>query len=140
MRKLPQKYRKWEYEDVLKIFQKMHSMLLENYKKMDEPEFFDKTGTISDCCCKLKVSRKFVQEMTGKYNGTEITDIYDMCLTLAETIMQKRALLGKVNPGVAIFSLKVNHGWIEQQYIKTDNMNHHDGEINVNLVKKEKNE
>lgn len=74
--------------------------------------------TILDFCIFAGVCKDYISEHDGHRNrNLDFSDAIKRLRTYAEYSLEYYAILGKIPPAVAIFSLKNNYGWKDKQEV-----------------------
>lgn len=89
-------------------------------KLMDEYTDNTPIPIFAEFCYKNNFIRQYLYEIP------EISDSIKRLMAKKETVLEKGALSGELNPSMAIFSLK-QQGWSDKQEVK------HDGDVKITI-------
>ena len=97
--------------------------------KLKAKEYLDGDGyrTITDFCCKYRISRKHFYNIANE--DKELLHISEMIGLERERHLETGGLSGDLNAGMAKFALS-QMGWTEKQEVKTES-------VNVNISKED---
>lgn len=74
--------------------------------------------TILGICVEMNMLRKTFTRYAER--GEEWKELHEHLKEISENDMNTKGLMGGVDKTMAIFNLKVNHGWVEKQHIELD--------------------